>query len=198
MRSKIGLMGLLLALIVISLFSLTPLAQQDGTATPEPTQAMSGMGDGMGSMDTDFSSDELVPLVRGIFNGEDVFFIHTETSDEAISTILTDMMGPVLVTVPMLADIPEELLANVYVFTNGISGAGPLGFQPDIFDNVPDSPEYSPLRTLNLVTWQEGSTPRLLNNLAEIDAAHEADELIIEQPGVVINMPILVWSEGQR
>jgi hypothetical protein len=196
-QSKTGLLGLLSTLIVISLFTLTPLAQQEGTATPEPTQAMSDMG-GMGSADTEFSSDELVPLVGGIFEGEDVFFIHTETSSEDISNILTEMMGPTVITVPMLAEIPEEFLANVYVFTNGISGAGPLGFQPDIFDSVPDSPDYSPLRTLNLITWQEDSTARLLNSIADIEAAHEADEIIIEQPGVVINMPILIWHDGHR
>ncbi len=197
MQSKIGLIGLLFTLVVISLFTLTPLAQQEGTATPEPTQSMSGMG-GMGSMDTEFSSDELVPLVRGIFEGEDIFFIHTETSSEDISNILTEMMGPEVITVPTLAEIPEEFLANVYVFTNGISGGGPLGFQPDVFDNVPDSPEYSPLRTLNLVTWQEDSTARLLNNLAEIEAAQDAREIIIERPDVVINMPILIWHDGHR
>jgi hypothetical protein len=153
---------------------------------------------GMTGMQTAFSSDDLVPLVRGIYEGEDVFFIHTEASDPDVANLLTDMMGPQVVTVLSLAEIPRGLLGNVYVFTNGVAGGGPMGFQPDVFDTAPGDPDYTPLRSLHRVTWQEGSTPRQLNSAAEIEAAEAAGEIVIEQPGIVINMPILVWPGGHR
>jgi len=48
------------------------------------------------------------------------------------------------------------------------------------------------------VTWQENVEARELTSVDEILAAVAADEVIIEQPGVVVNMPILVWPDGER
>lgn len=194
MQSENKLLGLFTISLLIGLLAFVSQAQGELSATPQPTQSM-GM---MGSMDTDFSVEELVPLVRGIFEGEDIFFIHTETSDLNVSSLLTDMMVADVVTVPSLAEIPTEILGNVYVFTNGVTGAGPMGFQLDIFDSVPDDENYTPLRTLNLVTWQENSEPRQLDSVADIEAAQDNREIEIEQSGVVINMPILVWSDSHR
>ncbi len=196
MCRKLWILILFFAGLVLSLYQGTSQAQRATTATPtaEATEAMSGMA----GMQTEFSSDDLAPLVRGIYEGEDVFFIHTEASDPDVADLLTDMMGPQVVTVPSLAEITQELLRNVYVFTNGVAGGGPMGFQPDVFDTVPGDPGYTPLRSLNRVTWQAGSTPRQLNSAAEIEAAEAAGDIVIEQPGVVINMPILVWAGEHR
>jgi hypothetical protein len=187
---------LFLAGLVLSLYQGTSQAQRTTTATPTAaaTEAMSGMA----GMQTAFSSDDLAPLVRGIYEGEDMFFIHTEASDPDVANLLTDMMGPQVIAVPDLAEIPQELLGNVYVFTNGVAGSGPMGFQPDVFDTVPSDADYTPLRSLHRVTWQEESTPRQLNSAAEIEAAEAAGEIVIEQPGIVINMPILVWPGEHR
>lgn len=185
-------------LVVVLMFSLysimTSQAQQDPTITPEPTASMGGMS----GMETSFSTDDFAPFVLGIYEGEDVYFIHTEASDSAVAALLTDMMGPQVVTVPSLAEVPEKFLGKVYAFTNGIAGMGPMGFQPDIFDSVPGDLDYTPLRALHTVTWQAGSTPRLLNSVAEVEAAEREGEIEIENTGVVVNMPILIWSNGQR
>lgn len=186
-------------IIVLVLMSIGGylLAQDSETETPEPANTMSGMG-GMDDMETEFSVDELAPLVRGLYDGEELFFIHTEASDPDVATLLTDMMGPEVIVVPSLAEIDEDILAYVYVFTNGLSGMGPMGFQPDVFDSVPGEDDYSPLRAIQLVTWAEDTTPRLLDNVEAIQAAEAAGELDIERSGVVVNMPILVWAGGTR
>jgi hypothetical protein len=195
-RSKLWILMLFFAGFLLSRYQGTSQAQRATTATPtaEVTEAMPGMAE----MQTTFSSDDLAPLVRGIYEGEDVFFIHTEASDPDVANLLTDMMGPQVIAVPNLAEIPQELLGSVYVFTNGVAGGGPMGFQPDVFDTVPGDPDYTPLRSLHRVTWQEGSTPRQLNSVAEIEAAEAVGEIVIEQPGIVINMPILVWHGEHR
>jgi hypothetical protein len=153
---------------------------------------------GMMAVDTEFSADDLTPLVQGIYEGEAVLFIHTEASDPDVADLLTDMMGPQVVSVPSLADIPQDLLGSVYVFTNGISGTGPMGFQPDLFDTIPDDANYTPLRQINRVTWQEARIPRQIASLAELEAAAEVGEITIDQTGIVVNMPILVWPGGSR
>jgi hypothetical protein len=139
-----------------------------------------------------------LPAGKAYAEGKEIYFIHTEASDAGVSDKLTSMMDSPVVYVPSLANVPDEALANVYVFTNGIEGMGPFGFQADVFDNPPGTDGYTPLRRLNAVTWAEGVTARKLTSAADVLAAETAGELKIEQPGVVINMPFVVWEGGKR
>ena len=41
------------------------------------------------------------------------------------------MMKSPVIFVPSLAKMPADALAQVYVFTNGVAGKGPFGFQSD-------------------------------------------------------------------
>lgn len=143
---------------------------------------------------------EKVELPAGMAYAEDqeIYFVHTEASDPAIAETLTNMMSSPVLHVPGLAQISEASLAEVYVFSNGIAGSGPLGFQPDVFDNPPGAPGYTPLRRLNVVTWLDGVVARELKSAASVLAAASAGEVSIEQPGVVINMPFVVWNGGMR
>ena len=93
-----------------------------------------------------------VPPVDGYSEGQAIKFIHTEASDPKIAKILTDMMRSPVLVVPSLAQAPEAMLANVYVFKNGVKGSGPFGFQPDVFDNPPGTDGYRPLRAINIVS----------------------------------------------
>lgn len=139
-----------------------------------------------------------VPPVKGYLNGEEIRFIHTEASDAKVAGMLTSMMSSTVLVVPRLAQVPDSILTNVYVFTNGIGGHGPFGFQPDVFDSPPGSGRYSPLRRLNLVTWNEGRSAHELRSAVDVNAAEAAGDVHIEQPGVVVNMPLLTWPGGQR
>ena len=157
-----------------------------------------GIDTGMGMGE---ASDAAIPPVHGFYEGEDVLFIHTEASDPKVAGLLTDMMGSPVPVVPELADVPDSVLANVYVFTNGVrpeDARGPMGFQADVFDSAPGDDDYSPLRALNLVTWSEDAEPRLLTSAAEIEIAEENGEITIDRPGAVVNMPFLTWPGGQR
>lgn len=201
--------------MIRSIFSISLLfilaACTAGSPTTIPTEApatdemdnmenMDEMGDmgGMGSVPT----GKYAPTVDAYYDGGDILFIHTEVSDPDISTLLTEMMnGPLVVLVPELADTPDNLLANVYVFTNGLDGLhpmGPFGFQPDIFDSVPGDEAYRPLRRINLVEWADGADVRELKTVADLFDAEAAGELAITQPGIVVNMPVLVWPGGSR
>lgn len=140
----------------------------------------------------------LLPAGMAYAEGKEIYFIHTEASDADVAQLLTDMMDSPVMAVPSLASVPEEALANVYVFENGVEGMGPLGFQADVFDNPPGTPGYTPLRRLNLVTWKDPARARVLTSAEEVLSARMAGEVTITQPGVVINMPFVVWEGGQR
>jgi hypothetical protein len=139
-----------------------------------------------------------LPAGKAFADGKEIYFVHTEASDAGVAEKLTTMMKSPVMLVPSLANVPEESLANVYVFTNGVEGTGPFGFQADVFDNPPGTDGYTPLRSLNVITWADGVTARQLTSAADVLAAETAGELTIEQPGVVINMPFVVWDGGQR
>lgn len=156
-----------------------------------------------GGMSMDMSADApMVPAVHGFVDGEAMLFMHTEVSDASISKILVEMMGgsPVPV-VPSLAKIPAELLAPVYVFTNGYSGMGPmgpLGGQPDIFVGVPGQAGYSPLRNIITVTWADGADIVELRSFSALKTAIDSGAVSTQVAGVVVNMPMLTWPGGSR
>lgn len=159
--------------------------------------------------DTDVASMDMgggdnahvVPPVTGFYDGDEIHFVHTEASDPQVAGMLSDMMDSPVIVVPRLRDVPASALGNVFVFANGVQPddeRGPFGFQPDVFDTVPGDADYSPLRALNIVTWQTATDTRALRSVAEIRNAEAAGELTIEQPGVVVNMPIIDWPGGAR
>jgi hypothetical protein len=139
-----------------------------------------------------------LPAGKAYAEGKEIYFVHTEASDAGVAEKLTNMMKSPVILVPSLANMPDESLANVYVFTNGLAGSGPFGFQPDVFDNPPGTDGYTPLRRLNVVTWAAANQARELKSATDVMAALAADQLTIEQPGVVINMPFVVWDGGKR
>lgn len=171
------------AVLVAALFTVYAVFY---AITTTPANQMGGMG------------QSLTPLVKGLYNGREVQFIHTEASDPQVGEMLTRMMGPKVLVVPSLARVPLDLLAYVYVFTNGVTGDGPFGFQVDIFDSIPGEPRYTPLRSVALVTWKDGTLARTLRSVAEIRGAVDKGEVTVRRPSVVVNMPILVWPGGSR
>jgi hypothetical protein len=139
-----------------------------------------------------------IPVGKAYADGEEIYFSHTETSDPDIAEKLTNMMKSPVLLVPSLAQAPNEMLANVYVFENGVTGKGPLGYQPDVFDNPPGTPGYSPLRVITLVNWKEAANARVLKSAQEVLDAEENGEVTNQKTGVVVNMPFMVWKGGQR
>ena len=180
----------MVALIAAGCASATP------APAPTPTAAMK-MEDN-GGMAMDMKAPAAVPAGKAYAEGQDIYFMHTEVSDEGVAKVLTDMMNSPVLVVPSLAKASDDMLANVYVFKNGLKGMGPLGFQPDVFDNPPGTEGYRPLRRLILLTWKDEKTARELKSVAEVKAALDKGELTSEQPGVVINMPFVTWPGGMR
>ena len=164
----------LLVIVVLTLIVTACAPQQEGPAKAE------------------------LPAGKAYAEEKEIYFVHTEASDPGVAETLTNMMTSPVIHVPSLANVPDEALANVYVFTNGVEGSGPFGFQADVFDNPPGTDGYTPLRRLNVATWVDGVTAREIASVADVLAAESAGELTIEQPGVVINMPFVVWDGGKR
>lgn len=141
------------------------------------------------------------PPVAAYYDGERIFFAHTETSDKKVSDLLTGMMDSPVVTAPELAKAPRDTLGTVYVFTNGVQPdgpRGPMGFQPDVFDSAPGDPDYTPLRQLVQLAWTDNVEPRLLTASEEVEQAVGVGELQEQRTDVVVNAPLLTWPGGKR
>ncbi len=187
---KARFIPLAVALIVAALSASVPGSP---AAQEQPMKMMMG--------DMDMSAVPRIPPVAGYAAGERIFFVHTEVSDPEIGRIMTEMMDSPVPVVPILAKAPEEMLATVYVFANGLQPDGPHGpldYQPDVFDHPPGTTGYTPLRKIVIVTWRDGATARILESAAEVTAALQAGDLAAEEPGVVANMPFVTWPGGQR
>jgi len=139
-----------------------------------------------------------IPAGKAYADGETIFFSHTEVSDPAVAEVLTKMMKSPVLVVPALADVPDSALALVYVFKNGVAGSGPLKFQPDVFPNPPGNEGYSPLRKIVFVTWTDESKAKELKSESEIKALVDAGDLTLEESNIVVNMPFMTWTGGQR
>ncbi len=189
--------AVLLALAVAGYWQLSS-SDEEGMHRPDmSSERMQDMG-GMAAMSDAPQLMNLAPLVKGYYDGDELFFIHTEASDRQVATMLTEMMGPQVVLAPRLAETPASLRAEVYVFQNGVEGMGPFGYQPDVFSSVPGTEGYSPLRAIHLVNWNADAVPRELRSVEEVHAAASRGEITINESGVVVNMPVLVWPGGHR
>jgi len=142
-----------------------------------------------------------MPMIDGYYNGEKVFFVHTEVSDNDMAQMMSTMINFPTLHVSDLANMPQSEMSKVYVFTNGIAGSGPYGggpfmFQIDVFDAVPGQNGYSQFRVPHLVTWDDNSTPTILTSVDEILQAESNGELTIQKTDNVVNAPMIVWKSN--
>jgi hypothetical protein len=139
-----------------------------------------------------------IPLHQGYYNGENVYFIITDSSEPTHAEIITKNQGWKVELAPLLKNAPEEALSKTYMFTNGIAGDGVHGFQGEVFTSTPAQADvYSALTSHVHVTWNDGATPRILDSDAMIMGAADNNEITLTPVNVVLNMPQIIWPDGQ-
>jgi len=123
-------------------------------------------------------------LNRGLFDGEDVWFIRTDTSDP----IFAREQG--LVFVPVLAgalNAPDSH-ARLYTFTQGAGGQAP------VMTTVPGRDDFTPAFRVHRVTF--AGSPEVLDSEAAIQAAAAAGRARVEQTSIIVNYPLVLWPGG--
>ncbi len=172
-------------------------------AAPMASQMSGQQADGSAMDDMAMSPEApRVPPVFAYYDDQEIAFIHTEVSDAEIASVLEGMMGSPVPVVASLTEVPDTARGAVYVFTNGLvpqdTPAGPLGFQPDIFDSVPGDDGYTPLREIVPVRWVDETDARLVTSVADLETARDNGEVAFQAANVVVNAPLLTWPGGQR
>ena len=139
-----------------------------------------------------------IPMHHGYYDGGDVYYIITDSSDPTHADIITESQGWKVELAPLLKNAPEEALSKVYLFTNGVEGDGIHGYQNQVFTSTPEQADvYSALTSHIHVMWNDGATPRVLDSDAMVMEAAENNEITLTEIDVVLNMPQIVWPEGQ-
>jgi len=139
-----------------------------------------------------------IPLHQGYYDGESVYFIITDASDQKHADLISENQEWKVELAPLLANAPDDALSTTYMFTNGVVGDGVHGFQGEVFTSTPSQPDmYSGLTSHVHVTWEDGALPRILASEDEILLAEKEGKLTLEPLDVVINMPQVVWPDGQ-
>jgi len=139
-----------------------------------------------------------IPMHQGYYNGEAVYYIITDSSDPTHADIITENQGWKVELAPLLANAPDAALSTTYMFTNGVSGDGVHGFQGEVLTSTPAQADvYSALASHVHVTWDDASTPFKLDSEDAIMDAADQGLVTLTELDVVLNMPQIVWPEGQ-
>jgi len=137
-----------------------------------------------------------IPLLKGYENGNEIYFIATDVSDEKTAAFATNLTGFKINYAPALAQTPDSARDQAYAFTNGVAGDGPFGFQIPVVNAKPGDEGYSPLWQVNEVTWNDNATARELKSVQEITTAEQNGELSINDTDIVVNHPAIQWQNG--
>ncbi len=139
-----------------------------------------------------------IPLHTGIYDGERILYIITDGSDEDYANSLSEIQEWRVELAPPLKDTPEDILQDLYVFTNGVEGDGIYGFQSEVFSNTPaQESEYGALNSVIEVAWKNGQRESVLESVEDILETHEGGRITLDDTGVVVNAPQIVWPDGQ-
>ena len=139
-----------------------------------------------------------IPLHKAVFDGKPVYYIITDTNDKTHAKAISEKQKWKVEIAPPLSKTPKESLGDVYMFLNGIEGNGTHGFQDEVFSSTPAQTEqYSAIRSVTHVTWKDNQKPEVLDSLQKIIGAKNASKIELEKTNAIINMPQIVWPDGQ-
>jgi hypothetical protein len=122
---------------------------------------------------------------RAWFNGEDVYYVRTDASNQEFAT------ENGLVFVPLLnaALSADGATSQMYTFTNGAADQYP------VVSSAPSEENYSSAWQIVNVTFN--GDPSVLTSVEEITAAEEAGDVTLEPQQLVVNFPIVKWPGGE-
>lgn len=145
-----------------------------------------------------------LPVIDAYYEGDVVWFLHTDVSAEDMADRLTEMIDYPTNHTPALADaINLDAAAPIYVFTNGVDrsnaepwGGGPFGYQIDVLDTVPDDEGYTSVRNPKMVKWNDDADPEILTSVDEIQCAKDDGRLQVMKTDVAVTAPVVSWPDG--
>ncbi len=119
-------------------------------------------------------------LHEGRFDGEPIYFIRTDTSDQAFA----QEVG--LVFVPLLAN-GKEVAETIYLFSDGRFPV--LSTSPSVGEN------FTSLFHVKNVTVSDASLT--LESVTAVEQAANDGHITLEETGILVNYPAIKWPGGE-
>jgi len=119
-------------------------------------------------------------------DGSTIYYIATDASNPDVANAL----GVLFVNKTASVTI-SGASSDLWVFTNGIRGTGPMGYQASIASSDVGDIQYSPMWRITTATWKDPSTARLLTSASEIGTLTSEGMLSTQIAGFVVNCPFV-------
>jgi hypothetical protein len=119
-------------------------------------------------------------------DGSTIYYIVTDAAPK----MPADMMGVPFVEAD--SQLVGKGAVDLFQFTNGINGSGPMGFQAGIGAANPTDDNYSPMWFIQFIEWKDPSQARVLQTLSDIATMQSsgAIEIVPAMDGKhVVNCP---------
>lgn len=136
-----------------------------------------------------------LPLVIGWYKGQEVLYIQSEVSDQAVAIEQGVTYVPRLANVIPANGAPSGL-DDIYVVSNFKQGniipSAPSPTGPGNQDT-----DYTPLWQVSVVTWVTTAVaPHVLRSEAEVFAARDLGHVTIDKKNIVVNCPVIYTPTG--
>ncbi|HKU50656.1 MAG TPA: hypothetical protein VJP79_11940, partial [Nitrososphaera sp.] len=119
-------------------------------------------------------------------DGSTIYYIATDASvkevADALGVIHVNKTGSTLLT---------GAASDLWVFTNGIKGTGPMGFQASIASGDIGDSLYSPMWRIIATTWNDAGSARILTSSMQVSEGVQSGALVTDIAGVIVNCPIV-------
>jgi len=167
-------------------------AAQAAAATPEQAQAQANklVGD---VVDFRLLNDKgwtwpggwvTMRLHAGMFNGQPVYFVRTDASDQASANAEKVVFAPKL-----SGATRNNLYGEIYVIDKGAPG------QTAVVSTAPGQPDFTPLLRVNRLTWS--GAPEMLDSAEQVKAAAGAGRVTLDTTSTIVNYPFVKWQGGE-
>ncbi|HEU5488314.1 MAG TPA: hypothetical protein VFV16_05770 [Candidatus Nitrosotalea sp.] len=127
-------------------------------------------------------------------DGSTIYYIATDASQKSPA----DALGIVLANKTQ-STISTSAAADLYQFSNGIVGSGPLGFQSGVGSAKQGDQYYSPMWRIQVVTWKDPTMATVLENVHDITSKSSLTDTM--EAGFIVNCPFFsadtVYSHGK-
>ncbi len=105
-------------------------------------------------------------------DGRTIYYIVTDATPSGPA----EMMG--VVSSPTSAGLIANAAAvDLFQFGNGITGPGPMGFQPGIASGALGDENYSPMWRISVVNWNDPTSASLLETKGDIDFFQQSGKI---------------------
>ena len=119
-------------------------------------------------------------------DGSTIYYIATDASVKDVA----DALGVVFAN-KTGSSLKSGASSDLFVFTNGLKGTGPMGFQASVASTNAGEEAYSPLWRIQATTWEDPSHSQLLTTAKEISSMASEGKLSIEIAGAIVNCPFV-------